>query len=281
MKRAKHSRRWVFGLCLWMILLGPVVVAQPEGDAFADDMQLLEIESRMLDFYDQLNELSARVPHAKTEAELTEVDRQATALDTKWNAYYQSNQTEIAADDSLLQIVADYQLVKQGLSDSIAGKRHLNEVRTGFAEVEAFIFAQDSAYARLYETALEYSLVKSLAPQLEKVQGREQLLFAAVQSRYEHAKNWAQEVPELQPRFPKIEEKYLELKNTSEKIQDMKFKPWIQRIKDYLYSIAAVAMILMFVNVLQAKLKTLKQARENAKKLRQMMNKEEDDYPTI
>ena len=40
-------------------------------------------------------------------------------------------------------------------------------------------------------------------------------------------------------------------------------------------------MILMFVNVLQAKLKTLKQARENAKKLRQMMNKEEDDYPTI
>ena len=52
MKRAKHSRRWVFGLCLWMILLGPVVVAQPEGEAFADDMQLLEIESRMLDFYD-------------------------------------------------------------------------------------------------------------------------------------------------------------------------------------------------------------------------------------
>ena len=37
MKRAKHSRRWVFGLCLWMILLGPVVVAQPEGDAFADE----------------------------------------------------------------------------------------------------------------------------------------------------------------------------------------------------------------------------------------------------
>ena len=281
MKRAKHNRRWVFGLCLWMILIGPVVVGQPDQDSFADDMQLLEIESRMLDFYDQLNELSARVPHAKTEAELTEVDRQATAVDTKWNAYYQSNQTEIAADDSLLQIVAEYQLVRQGLLDSIAGKRHLNEVQKGFSEAESFIFSQDSAYTRLYETALEYSLVKSLAVQLEKVQGREQLLFADIQSRYENAKNWVQEVPELQTRFAKIEEKYLELKNTSEKIQDMKFKPWIQRIKDYLYSIAAVAMILMFVNVLQAKLKTLKQARENAKKMRQMMNKEEDDYPTI
>ncbi len=281
MKRAKHNRRWVFGLCLWMILIGPVVVGQPDQDSFADDMQLLEIESRMLDFYDQLNELSAQVPRAKTETELTEVDRQATAVDTKWNTYYQSNQTEIAADDSLLQIVAEYQLVRQGLLDSIAGKRHLNEVQKGFSEAESFIFSQDSAYTRLYETALEYSLVKSLAAQLEKVQGREQLLFAEIQSRYENAKNWAQEVPELQTRFPKIEEKYLELKNTSEKIQDMKFKPWIQRIKDYLYSIAAVAMILMFVNVLQAKLKTLKQARENAKKMRQMMNKEEDDYPTI
>ena len=225
MKRAKHNRRWVFGLCLWMILIGPVVVGQPDQDSFADDMQLLEIESRMLDFYDQLNELSARVPHAKTEAELTEVDRQATAVDTKWNAYYQSNQTEIAADDSLLQIVAEYQLVRQGLLDSIAGKRHLNEVQKGFSEAESFIFSQDSAYTRLYETALEYSLVKSLAAQLEKVQGREQLLFAEIQSRYENAKNWVQEVPELQPRFLKIEEKYLELKNTSEKIQDMKFKP--------------------------------------------------------
>ena len=281
MKRAKHNRRWVFGLCLWMILIGPVVVGQPDQDSFADDMQLLEIESRMLDFYDQLNELSAQVPRAKTETELTEVDRQVTAVDTKWNAYYQSNQTEIAADDSLLQIVAEYQLVRQGLLDSIAGKRHLNEVQKGFSEAESFIFSQDSTYTRLYETALEYSLVKSLAAQLEKVQGREQLLFAEIQSRYENAKNWTQEVPELQTRFPKIEEKYLELKNTSEKIQDMKFKPWIQRIKDYLYSIAAVAMILMFVNVLQAKLKTLKQARENAKKMRQMMNKEEDEYPTI
>lgn len=281
MERAKHNGRWTFGLCLWMILFGPVVWGQPDQNAFINDMQLFEIESSMLDFYDQLNELSSIVTHAKTEEELTEVDRQATAVDTKWNAYYQSNQAEIAADDSLLQIVADYQLIKQGLLDSVAGKRHLYEVQKGFSEAEAFVFSQDSAYTRLYETALEYSLVKSLAPQLEKLQGREQLLFAEIQSRYENTKNWAQEFPELQNRFPKIEEKYLELKNTSEKIQDMKFKPWIQRVKDYLYSIAAVAMILMFVNVLQAKLKTLKQARENAKKLRQMMNKEEDDYPTI
>ena len=40
-------------------------------------------------------------------------------------------------------------------------------------------------------------------------------------------------------------------------------------------------MILLFLNMLQAKLKALKQARENAKKLREMMDKDNNDYPTI
>lgn len=40
-------------------------------------------------------------------------------------------------------------------------------------------------------------------------------------------------------------------------------------------------MILLFVNALQSKIQMLKQTRENAKKLKQMQNKEEDDYPSI
>ena len=40
-------------------------------------------------------------------------------------------------------------------------------------------------------------------------------------------------------------------------------------------------MILMFINMAQAKIKMIKQARENAKKFSQMMNKDENDYPTI
>ena len=67
----------------------------------------------------------------------------------------------------------------------------------------------------------------------------------------------------------------------SEKIQALEYKPLLERIKDYLYSLAAVAMILLFLNMVQAKIKALKQARENAKKLREMMNNEESDYPTI
>ena len=123
--------------------------------------------------------------------------------------------------------------------------------------------------------------MKSAAPQLEQLKGEEQSLFAEVQQQYETAKNLSQEFPVFQPRFQQIEEKYIELKNRSEKIQALEYKPWIERVKDYLYSLAAVAMILMFINMVQAKIKTLKQARENAKKLREALHKEEDDYPTI
>ena len=165
--------------------------------------------------------------------------------------------------------------------DSIAYKKHYFEAVADFGEAESFIASQDSVYKRLYETAIEYSLLKQLATQLETLKGKEQLLFADIQAKYEAAKNIAQEFGELQPRFQIIEENFITLKNNSEKIQAQEYKPIFQRIKDYLYGLAAVAMILMFINMAQAKIKMIKQARENAKKLSQMMNKDENDYPTI
>ena len=106
-------------------------------------------------------------------------------------------------------------------------------------------------------------------------------LLLSEHSRRNTAKSLSEEFKNLLPRFQPIEEKYIELKNISDKIQALEYKPWLQRIKDYLYSLAAVAMILLFLNMLQAKLKALKQARENAKKLREMMDKDNNDYPTI
>ena len=165
--------------------------------------------------------------------------------------------------------------------DSIAIQKHFFDAQKDFADAEVFFQAQDSAYAKLYKTAVEYSLIKALAAELEKVKGKEQLVFAEIQSHYDIAKSLSEEFKNLLPRFQPIEEKYIELKNISDKIQALEYKPWLQRIKDYLYSLAAVAMILLFLNMLQAKLKALKQARENAKKLREMMDKDNNDYPTI
>ncbi len=281
--------RWLRGVVtLGAFLIGCSVVwaeepssqSNPGQEQLVDEMQRLEIESRMLSFYDQMHALSTDISHSAPD-KLTEANQQVTTIDTKWNAYYQARQSVIADDDSLLQIVADYQLVKQTVLDSIAAKQHYFDAQKSFAEAEAFCLAQDSIYQALNKKAVEYSLVKSAAPQLEQLKGEEQSLFAEVQQQYETAKNLSQEFPVFQPRFQQIEEKYIELKNRSEKIQALEYKPWIERVKDYLYSLAAVAMILMFINMVQAKIKTLKQARENAKKLREALHKEEDDYPTI
>ena len=270
----KWSQRWrcigavavsVIGLCSEMRGQEPAAQTNSKQEQLIDEMQRLEIESRMLYFYDQLHTLSSTLSQ-RTPDGLVEANQQITTIDTKWNAYYQARQNVIADDDSLLQIVADYQLVKQALIDTIASKQHFFEAQKNFADAEKFCMSQDSLYQELDKKAMEYSLVKTTAPQLEQLKGQEQSVFAELQQQYETAKSLSQEFPAFQPRFQQTEEKY---------------KPWIQRVKDYLYSFAAVAMILMFINMVQAKIKALKQARENAKKLREALNNEEDDYPTI
>ena len=62
--------------------------------------------------------------------------QKVTTIDAKWNTYYQSRQIEIAEDDSLLQIVADYQLTKQNLLDSIAIQKHFFDAQKDFADAE-------------------------------------------------------------------------------------------------------------------------------------------------
>lgn len=280
MKKLGHYIQLPFYLCLWMVLTCAQVRGQDASNEFVDEIHLLEIESRLLNFYQELKSISAKVGQY-TSDELTEVDKKVTTIDTKWNTYYQAQQIIIAEDDSLLQIVANYQLTKQSLLDSIALQKRIFKSQKDFAEAEAFFQTQDNTYSHLYETAFEYSLVKTLETELEKIKGKEQLMFAEAQSHYDIAKNLSEEFSNFLPRFQSIEEKYIELKNISEKIQALEYKPWLQRIKDYLYSLAAVAMILLFLNMLQAKLKALKQARESAKKLREMMDKDNNDYPTI
>lgn len=281
MEEGIHNIRWIIGLCLCIILSCTSVSGQEGQNMFADEMHLLETEGRMLYFYQELKNISARLRQCKTTEELAETDKQVTTIDAKWSTYYQSRQIEIAEDDSLLQIVADYQLAKQNLLDSIAFQKHIIDARKEFTEAEIFFQKQDSSYAQLYKTALELSLVQALTPKLEKMKGKEQLLFAEAQGHYDTAKSLSEEFSEFLPRFQSIEEKFIEIKNMSEKIQALEYKPLLERIKDYLYSLAAVAMILLFLNMVQAKIKALKQARENAKKLREMMNNEESDYPTI
>ena len=146
---------------------------------------------------------------------------------------------------------------------------------------EKFIKEQEVVYEDLLSSAKEYALIKSLAPLLEKVKGKEQLLFPDIQKMYEVAKGAAQEFPDLQSKMDNVEECFIKLKNSSAEIQALEYKPLLQRIKDYLFSFAAVAIILMFFNMVQAKIQMIKQASKKAKEYEEMMKGNQDDYPTI
>lgn len=276
-----NPNKWLLiALFLWTLLHSSNLCGQNgEQDLFIEETQLLEIENRMLYFYNQLQEITNKLP-LNTAENISKTKQQVSAIDNKWEIYCQSRQSEIANDDSLLQIVANYQQTKQALLDSISDKAHYLDALANFDQAEQFITSQDSVYQQFYETAVKYSLLKQLAPQLEALKGKEQLLFSDLQAKYETAKGITQEFNELQPRFLEIEENFIMLKNCSDKIQAQAYKPLFQKIKDYLYGLAAVTIILMYINMIQAKIKALKQARENAKKFSQMM-KDENDYPTI
>ena len=62
----------------------------------------------------------------------------------------------------------------------------------------------------------------------------------------------------------------------------MVYKPLLQRLNDYLLGLAAVAMLLMFINMVQAKIKAARQVRKNMKQYQDAMNLNgKDDYPTL
>ena len=60
----------------------------------------------------------------------------------------------------------------------------------------------------------------------------------------------------------------------------MKYMPLLERVKEYLTSLAYVAVILILINMLTAKYKAAKQAKEALEKQAKLIKKE-NQYPTI
>ena len=199
---------------------------------------------------------------------------------SRWDAYSQAQQVYIADNDSLISKLAEVQQMKQMVTDTLASRQLQYDQLSAFAKAEVFIWSQDKIYQKLYKQAVQYSLSGKLAAKLEKVKAAEQAEFADVTKHYEQAKAAADAFPGLKIRMKGIDEKYFQLQTVSTKIQEMAYKPFIQRIKDYLMGLAAVAIVLMFLNMVRSKLKALKVAREQAQKMKDMINGQHN-YPTI
>lgn len=245
-----------------------------------DSFESMEVEGRLLLFMDELDALSAKVLRSDQE-ELKKAGKTLLVIDNKWNLYSQAHQATIAADERLMTIVASFQENKQMVTDSIQSRLYQLDSFDKFKKAEIFVGGQKKSYQEMYETSQQYSLLEKQAPLLEKLKAKEQLAFEELSGQYEVAKTVAGEFPLLRSRMEKVEEMYIELKILSEKIQTAEYKSFIERIKDYLYSFAAVAILLMFVSMVQAKIQSFKQMRKSADEYKKMLQRNDNEYPSI
>lgn len=292
----------LISLILWLLAFPSAIIAQDNlasEELGADSIQSkLEIEARLdqfrLDIEDMymvlrmdLNDVDDIATYKTLASTLSQrmkrLDQAYNALDVKWNTYYQAQQLEIAADENLMELVAVIEAQKQIVRDSIDAKSQEVQAIIKFVDADDFIISQVSIYKGLYKKAFRLSLVKKLAPQLEKVKAKEQVIFTELQTNYDQAKAACEVVPSLTPRMEVVEEQFVIMKSVSEKVQALEFKPYVQRVKDYLLGLAAVAIIMMFLNSIYSKFKAYRDKIASMKKYNDMLEKNGNatNYPTI
>jgi len=291
----------MMGLAVWTLTLSAqeTVTPLPEVPVSPDVAELrAEIELRLSQFTDELNQLlvvgqmtlsadgaigvSPSVVGAMTDR-MRYLNQSYNALDVKWNTYYQAQQMDIANDEGLMDKVADVEALKQAVKDTLDAKTQAVEAIVKFADADRFIISQVSVYKRLYQKAYKLSLLQKLAPQLEKVKAKEQLVFGQLQSSYEQAKASCEVVPALSRRMSVLDEQYVVMKSVSEKVQALAYKPLFQRVKDYVLGLAAVAIILLFFNVAMTKFKAYRDKVKSLSKYKDLLNNQGQgtNYPTI
>ena len=264
----------------------------------AEQALILEIKSRLSQFSDDFQQLQmagsmSLDPDAKLginknfvsalEGRMNTYNQRYNSLDVMWTTYTQAQQMDIANDEDLMTMVANIEAKKQSVKDTLDAKTEMVKAISDFVEADQFIMSQVNVYKKLYKRAFKLSLLKKLAPQLEKAKAREQLVFEKLQASYNSAKAATELVPSLQPRMNVLDEQFVVMKSVSEKVQALEYKPLFQRVKDYIMGLAAVAIILLFISMMITKYKAYKDKVANLKKVNEIMNKQGKDtqYPMI
>ena len=210
------------------------------------------------------------------------VEESIKSLDFRWTTFTQAMQMDIVDDEELMEQMTQVQLLKQTVSDSLAKRQQQCKAIADYIKAEQLLFSQDSTYKHMYKTAFKLSLIQKAAPRLEKLKAKEQAHFAELQASYESAKAAAALVPALAKNMDPMDEKFTNLKVLSEKIQTMEYKPFIQRIKDYLIGLACVSVLILFFNLMLTKFKAAQKARQTMKQYQDAMNNQGGGgYPTI
>lgn len=283
---------------LLLLPLGLCAQTPMDEGSQLDETTRLEVQGRLNQFVDGMqriaNSCKAKLSLSEDEPvtddyikmqeyRLNALERNLKSMELRWDNYYPLQQWEISQDEELMASVEKFQLLKQAASDSLTVRKQMIQSLQDFSDAYDYMAGLDSTYNRIGKQAMKLSLTSKTAPLLEKQKKKEQLLFATVQEKFEKAKVAQQLHMVSSARMNELEDCYASLKSKSDAIQAMKYQPILLRIKDYLMSFAAIAVLLMFLNMARSKMKAAKQLRENIKKYSDKLNwnNGKDDYPTI
>lgn len=262
------------------ILLALALPVPAQDDQVITDEDFAILAERIHSFLDESASLMNYIEGAQG-AQMESIHHFSDIIDTKWKGFMLLEQEVLSQDDSLMVLVSEYEQTRQQLTDSIAAREKTLQMYADFLRAEKFLSKHIKEYEKLINKAEIFSLTTKTAPQLEELKLREQMLYAEVQQHYDKAKEAAARDQKLQKRMAKIENEYIQIKTFSAKIQEAVYKPFIERIKDYLLSLACVAIMLMLLNMIIARIQAFKQARKAARDMKKMMESQNNDIPTI
>lgn len=248
------------------------IVLSPEMREFLAD----KIETFSLEIHNLLESVNGA-----QDAQLKAIKRYVNAHDLKWKSFSEPVQDLIASDDELLSNVSVYQETRQKTTEAIEAREKTLTQLTEFVAAERAIAKHVERYEKLYKEAFAYSLVEEKTPELEKLKAKDLLQMKELSMHYEAAHQAANDNKILTPRWEKLDGQFISIRSFSQQIQQLEYKPLLQRIKDYILSLAAVAIILLFISFIALRIKTLqdmKKAAEEARKLREQQNQ---NIPTI
>jgi len=237
-----------------------------------------EVQKSIYGYIEEVSVIADKIARVSL-SKLPALERNLEAVNFRWEAYLETEQLVIVQDEHLMNDMSRYQNLYLAVTDSLAKRRVVLVALDDFKTAEAYITRVVPEYQTLYDKALKLSMVKQTASQLAKLKVEEQVLFQKVQQSYQKAQGAAAVAQSLSKKEKALEDQMADLVMKSEKIQAMEYKPWLDRIKDYLMSLAAVAMILMFISSVKSKWTALKAQKDAAQKYKDALKN--DEYPTI
>lgn len=214
-------------------------------------------------------------------SQLDVIERSLQSMELKWNVWYADNQALLSQSDTLVEMVVDFGKLKAALADSVTHRRQVLEAKEKFQTAYVGITLQVETYASMYSKAQKLALVSQTAPKLEALKNREKLLMASLQNDYAAAKDAAAIDPSLKARMEALETVFVDIKAKSDAIQQLVYKPLIQRAKDYLISLAAASIVMMFVLYIGNLVKAARKARKAAEDVKKAMGQQDEFIPTI